>query len=242
MEKKHETEPRFGDDYIPLLLSEEEWTGHEKIVLNRTQRPKKSTRESLLSNNMDYISSTIKGNTHPPTLAILSNSQMDTQMDFVYSEQISTLNSFTGSKASKQVQIVDPLGEKAREGPQSTIKPLPSPIAQVIAATRARQRQRLRPSAGPLPLRETVCVKLGACELSYSASKTSVCQPKQAFNDGLTNDGVCFPLHRQPRRLAASDLIKVDKIQSQGNPQPNPPSWLFQGHCKILSPGWVKST
>jgi hypothetical protein len=221
MENIQKMEPRFGDDYIPLLLSDEELTRvREKSTSDRTQRTKMSTRESLLSNTVDHISSTIEEKIQSACLVILPISQMGLQMDDVRSEDVSTFNTSTRSNLGKEMQIVDQRGVTAMESLQSTTKSLPSPIAQVIASTLARRRELLRPRALPSPLRETVFVKLDACEVNSSARQACISQPKQSSNEALMNDDVRSSSRPQPRRLAASDLIKVDKIQLQGNPNP----------------------
>ena len=213
-------QPSFGDDYIPLLCSEEEWT-HEREK-NIADFPQLSGslihRKDSLSNPAGHMVNTLKEDTSFSGLVTPSTSEMDVRMGDVGSGDSSAFNATTSSNPNQHVQTANQLAETSVDDLRSIDLCLPSLIAQVIASARAGERERSSRmrlasiSSQPAP------VDLDVCEVRSSASQVIDSPSTQCSNETSVNSIVHAPPARQPRRLAASDLIMVSMIQTKGNP------------------------
>jgi hypothetical protein len=215
MEETRARELTFGDDYIPLLFPEEDWTfQHETSLPNH---PRLSSTLTLRENRLSYYTANdLKGEACSPGLVVPSTSEMDVRICDASSGESSALNTTTQSNPSQYLQTASQLAETSVDSLRSTDISLPSPIAQVIASGRAAERER----SGRIRLTsissQAIPVKLDAFEASSSAKI-------QYPNEASVNSIVHAPPDPRPRRLAPSDLVTVEKIQTKGNASPPKP-------------------
>jgi hypothetical protein len=231
----------FGDDYIPLVDFTQGPT-RSSLATNASTQPRSpwiTTRVAhLFAKPVERIENSLKEETRHLVLPAASSSEIDVQMGD-YNTELSPQNPTILGFARQR--LVEQLGSSGDDGEGSTPKLLltstPTLDARMETAAPVVDSSTSQvissPSAHPhieVPVSNRGSEQ--ACPPIFPATDVSRLESvggMQAYS---------MP---QPRRLAASDLMQVDKDREIGNPKP-PTNFLHSAVEGGPNPKWPKRT